>query len=409
MQEIEHKSAMVYQSDDDGIDLWALAQTLWKRRLFISSVTGVGIIASAIFAFSQPNIYSAKATIMPVDSSSDRLTSALSSLGALGGLASQVGVGLKGSVSDKFVAILKSRTLAESVIVKHNLAPILFPERWNPVRSQWQATASTWVGWEVPVDKPTTHDMLRKLRRNISVASDSRTGLIEITVDYFDPQSAADIANFYIIELNSFLRGNSLTSAKQNKAFLEEQLEKVTRELAAVEHDLKDFQEEHKLLSLDAQTQASVQSYATLKSQLMAKEMEINLLEKSTSQDDVQLIGLRQELAQIQKKLSSIENETTGGTISFKDAPRLGLQFAQLQRELLVRQKVFELITQQYELSKIEEAKETLTFQVIDKAIPADKKSKPNRLFLITLASFAVFVLSGAVAIIFDKIQVNRS
>lgn len=399
-----HTSA---HADDDELDLWAMAQVLWKRRRLIAAVTGVGTIASAIIVFSQPNVYSATATIMPVDSSSDRLSMALSSLGALGGLASQAGMGLKGSVSDKFIALLESRSLAESVITKHDMLPALFPERWDSRTAQWKADpfSLAWITGENRSPVPTLYDAHRRMKELVATKADRKTGLVEISVKLTNPQAAADIANYFVIELNNLLQGNSFTTARKNKQFLEKQHALVAGELSSAENSLKSFQEKHKLVSLDAQTQASVQAYATLKSQLMAKEMEISLQANSASDNDVQLIGLKQEAEQLRENIASLETGTSNGLVSFKDAPKLGLRFAQLTRDLLVRQKVFELITQQYELSKIEEAKEDLTFQVVDRAIPADRKSSPKRLTIIAITSLLSMLFAGAVALGLDKVK----
>jgi uncharacterized protein involved in exopolysaccharide biosynthesis len=394
-------------SDEDDIDLWAIAGVIWRRRLVVAAITCAGTLGSAIIAFSQPNIYTATATIMPVDSSNDRLSTALSSLGALGGLASQAGVGLKGGVSDKFVALLKSRTLAETVITKYDLLPELFPERWDSKHAQWKesTTALSPRSRSSQANAPSMHDAVRQVKRILSTKGDLKTGLIDVVVEHQDPVTAANIANHFVAELNSYLKQNSLTSAKQNRVFLEGQLQHAASELSVIENNLKHFQEKNKLVSLDAQTQASVQAYVTLKSQLMAKEMEISLQENSTSENDIQLLGLRQEVSQLKEKLLSLENGTSGGLVSFKDAPQLGMRFAQLTRDLLVRQKVFELLTQQYELAKIEEAKETLTFQVIDQAIPSDKKSKPNRVSDIIMASIVSLILGGSLAVLLNNID----
>lgn len=386
------------------IDLWALAQELWQKRLLIVAVTLSATIAATVHAYLQPNIYEAKATIMPVDSSSDRLSSALSSLGALGSLASKAG-GLKGSVSDKFEALLDSRTMSEKVITKYDLLPVLFPERWDSARSVWRPSSSPFFQKQQSANSkpPTLQQAFRRMHNMVVTTVDPKAGLVDIKVEHSNPEAAANIANYFVIELNAYLQENSFTSAKQNRAFLESQIQGVSRELTKIETELKDFQAANKLVSLDAQTQASVQAYATLKSQLTAKEMEISLQERSASDSDILLLGLRQELSQLQEKLAALESGESGGLISFKDAPEIGMRFAQLSRDLLVRQKIYELLTQQYELAKIEEAKEALTFQLLDKAIPPDFSSKPNRVVNILLATLMAFFLTSTLVLIFER------
>lgn len=410
MQDVEQMAPSISASSSGDVDLKEVARVILARRKLVAITTGTGSLLAAAVSFSQPNIYPAAATIMPIDSSNDRLSAALSSMGSLGGLAAQAGVGLKGNVSDKFVAILKSRTLAENVITKHNLLPSLFPERWDTIHHEWKVTVSpiSWLHGTSTAKAPTIQEAARRLSAIAVTRGDAKTGLIEIRTEHPIAQVAADIANDYVVELHAFLQGNSLTSEQQNKDFLEKQLQKVSGELTASEGVLKSFQEDHKLVSLDAQAQASVQAYAALKSQLITKEMELNLQSKSTSAEDVLLVGLRQEISQLKDKLAALENGSSGGMVSFKDAPSLGMRFAQLSRDILVRQKVFELITQQYELSKINEAKEAFSFQVIDRAVPAENKSKPRRLLMVSVASILSFLAGCCLAFTVDILRKIR-
>lgn len=406
MLETERKPATDISLNEDYIDLWAIVQMLWKRRLLIAVVTGIGTIVSVFIALALPRTYVSTATIMPADSSNDRLSQALSSLGALGGLASQAGLGLKGSVSDKFVALLKSRSVAENVISRHALFPLLFPERWDVNTKAWKAEST--LPWSKN-EPPTIHSALRLLKNTVKASADPKSGMIEISVKHRNPETAAVIANSYVIELNSFLQGNSLTRARQNRAFLEYQLKNAKQDLSETERSLKSFQEENKLVSLDAQAQAAVQAHATLKAQLIAKEMELGIQERSAPEGDLQLLGLRQEITQLKDKLASLETGNMGGMVSFKDAPTLGMRFAQLTREVLVRQTVYELLTQQFELAKIEVAKEDLSFQVIDKAVPPDKPSAPKRSFIVILGWLASLGSAGFAAILLEKVQARQA
>jgi uncharacterized protein involved in exopolysaccharide biosynthesis len=326
---------------------------------------------------------------MPVDTSSGGLSSALSSLGALGNLANVGGV--SANPTDKFETLLESRTIADNVIKKHHLMTVLFADRWDTEHATWK-TATSWFGWK-KLQAPTLYEANRKLRKMTKIKVDAKSGLLSIIVEAKKPQEAADIANAFVMELDASLAGNTFSSEKRNRDFLEGQVRDVKNELASLELNLKNFQESHKLISLDAQTEASVQAYASLKSQLTAKEMELSLQEKSVSPDDVGLLGLKQEVAQLKQKLSTIDNGSSGGLLSFKDAPQLGMRFAQLKRDLMVKQQVFELLTQQLELAKVSEARDSLSFQVVDQAIAPDRKSKPNRLFNILAATLGSFWL----------------
>lgn len=399
MQEVTVPKSNSQVVDADEVDLIEVGRTIWRHRTIVAAMTLAGTVLAAGISFAQPNIYTATATLMPADSSNDRLSSALSSLGALGGLAAQASGGFRGNISDKFVAIIQSRRLSEQVINRHQALPQLFPAQWDTEQGRWKKV-------------PTLMEAHRLLSNIVSTKIDAKTGLLLLSVDHTDPKFAANLANNYIIELNAFLQGNTLSSAKRNRAFLEQQVAAVIRELSKLENELKEFQQAHKIVSLDAQTEAGVQTYATLKSQLMSKEMEYNLLANSVSSNDTQAIGLKQEISQIKEKLNFIENGTGDGILSFRDAPDLGVRYARIKRDLLAKQKVFELMTQQLEIAKVDEAKDTLSFQIIDQAISPDKKSKPRRSFMISIGfitSLSISVLTAFLIEGLNKIRANFS
>lgn len=378
--------------NDDEIDLAEVGRIVWKHRKIFSAFTIAGTLMAAAISFTLPNIYTATATLMPTDSSSDRLSSALSSLGALGGLAAQAGGGLKGTASDKFVAIIQSRRLSEQVINRHQALPQLFPKQWDEKQGLWAKV-------------PSLLEAHRLLSEIVSTKVDPKTGLLQLSVNHTNQKFAADLANNYVIELNAFLQGNTLSSAKRNRTFLEQQVAGVVQDLSTLEDELKKFQQSHKIVSLDAQTEAGVQTYATLKSQLMAKEMEYSLLANSVSNSDTQSIGLKQEISQIKEKLNTIENGTGDGIISFKEAPDLGIRYARIKRDLLAKQKVFELMTQQLEIARVDEAKDTLSFQIIDQAIVPDKKSKPNRGVIIVSGMLISSFIGLLSVILIDRLK----
>ena len=198
--------------------------------------------------------------------------------------------------------------------------------------------------------------------------------------------------------LRAFLQANSFSKAHQDRVFLQGQLDTNTRDLAVAEQGLRTFMEQNRLVSLEAQTQATVQSYATLKGELIAREMRLKLLAGSVGPDDVELQGLKEEVEELRRKLSGLEEQGSGALISFSAAPRLGLRLAQLKRDVLVKQKIFEVLTQQLELAKVQEAKENVTFQVIDPAIPPDRRSWPQRTVMVMIAGVIAALASSGFA-----------
>lgn len=363
--------------DPDIIDLAEISRTLWRRRAWVLGITGCGLAASILVSLSQPKLYAATTTLMPISTSSDRTPAPI-----LGEFAPQ---GMTGTVSDKLAALLRSRSLSEQVIQKHDLlSQGYFAERDEPVSLSQAAT---------------------KLAEALATTVDPLSGIIAISIEQPNPTAAADLANSYAEELQSYLQANTITAARRYRDFLEKRVSEASHELTAKEEALRQFQEQNMLVSLSDQRQATVQTYASLISQLMAKEGELKLLERSVSGNDVQLMGIKQEVNQIKRSLSDLEHGASGFLVSFKNLPKLGLKLSQLERELAVKQKAFDLAQEQLEVAKLDEAKDALSFQIIDRAIAPEIPSKPNRTTTIALGAIASFLLGVLIVLVTSRIS----
>ncbi len=369
----------------DEIDLRSTGRTLWERRRMIGAIALLGTALSVAIAMVQPNVYTADATVMPIDISFERLSPEMAGGGGMAALLSRAGIGRDGTVSDKLVALLKSRSVTEAVLTKHRLLPAVVGE----VKAGHEQSA---LGAAFTV-----------LDKTVQAKPDPLSGLIHISANHQSAEVSAALANAYIEELALFLNDNSLTSTRRKREFLEEKVRTVSKDVERLQAQLVSFQEEKNLIALDTQTQSMVQSFMTLKSQLLTKQMEVALQAKSVSANDIQLLGLRQEVEQLKDSLKAMESGAAGGMFALKDLPKMGAQLTQLQRELASKQKVFELLSEQLELSKIEEAKEALSFQVIDRAIAPDKPSGPKRPFLMVAGAVISLLLGMFVALVAGK------
>lgn len=183
------------------------------------------------------------------------------------------------------------------------------------------------------------------------------------------------------------------------------------------EEDLRNFQTEKKLAVLDSQAEGSIKALADLKAQIIAREVQLGAMKEfaTRANPDVKRIEdeireLRQQLGRMEKgPRNSKKEESIGAFISLSDAPTVGLEYARLKRDALIQQKVFELLTQQFELAKIEEAKDDVTFQVIDTAIPPEKKIKPKRALNIVLAAVGSLFLSIFLVFILEYLERQRN
>ena len=368
-----------YMEDEINLlDYWRVIRKRWK---IIGVIFFTAVVVAAVVSLLMTPIYQAKATLMPIESSGSQVSAALRSLENLPFVGGMVPGGASG---DKMIAVLKSRTVAEDVIHTLDLINVLFEE-------------------PDPEEPPTLQDTVRALS-DMTEITDDKKGLISIAVEHKDPQLVADIANQYTGALQRFLSENALSMAKRNRMFIEGQLEKVKDEMQEAEEALKCFQTNKKIVAMDAQTEASIKALAELKAQITAKEVELGVLKQFATSNNPDVIRIKDELRELKKQLAMLEkkgsNPEADAFPSLSEAPELGLQYIRLKRDAVTQQKVFELLTQQYEMAKIEEAKEDIAFQVIDPAIPPEKRIKPKRRLNVMLAGI-VSLFAGIFLVFF--------
>ncbi|MBW1715244.1 MAG: hypothetical protein JRJ77_05360 [Deltaproteobacteria bacterium] len=364
----EGESDLLEMEREDEINLLDYWRVIRKRWRIIAWIFGASVITAGVISLLMTPIYRAKTTLMPLESSGSQLSAAMRNLGSLpfvGGMVPSIG----GASADKLVAVLQSRTLAEDVIRALDLIKVLFEEDRD--------------------EPPTIQDAVRSLTEATKITDDKK-GLISVSVEYKDPGIAADIANQYTIALKRFLKENALSMAKRNRIFIENQLKKVKEELREAEEALKGFQTNKKIIAMDAQTEAAIKALADLRAQVTAREVQLGVMKQFSTPSNPDVLRIKDELRELNKQLSMLEtrgsNPETDALPRLSEAPTIGLEYVRLKRKVLTQEKVFELMTQQYEIAKIDEAKEDITFQVIDRAVPPEKRVKPKRKLNVMLA-----------------------
>ena len=368
------------------LDYWRVIRKRWKA---ISLIFIIAVVSAGIVSLLMAPIYRATTTLMPVESSGSQVSAALRNLTSLpfvGGMVPSVG----GASADKLVAVLESRTVAEDVIRSLDLIKLLFKEDRD--------------------EPPTLQDAVRLLINELTEVTNDKKGLISVSVEHEDPKLAADIANHYTAALQDFLKENALSTAKRNRIFIENQLEKVKEELRQAEEALKGFQTNKKIVAMDAQTEAAIKALADLRAQITAREVQLGVMKQFSTASNPDVIRLEDEVRELKKQLNSLEskgpNPETDALPSLSEAPTIGLEYVRLKRKALTQEKIFELMTQQYEIAKIDEAKEDISFQIIDRAIPPEKRVKPKRKLNVMLAGI-VSLFAGIFLVFFLEYMEN--
>lgn len=367
----------------------AYLRLLWEYRRLLVRVALSGLLASTLIAFLIPSRYDSTARLMPPDNQSTSglvaAAAAMSGVGAgLGSVASDL-LGLK-STSDVFVGILSSRTVQDHLIQQFDLRKLYRDRR--------------------------TEDARRDLAERTGISIDRKSQIITLSVTDHDPKRAAAMALAYVEELNRLVAELSTSSARRERIFLAERLKAVSRDLEAAEKDFSQFSSKNTAIDIKEQGKAMVEAAATLQGQLIAAQSELEGLRQIYTDNNVRVRSVRAKIGELKHELEKLggkgESATSisdqpGDSIypSIRKLPLLGVSYADLYRRTKIQEAVLETLTKEYELAKVQEAKEIPTVKVLDMPNIPEKKSFPPRLVIMFVGTF--LGLAGAVALVFGK------
>ncbi len=360
---------------------------LWRERRFVARAFVVGMLVAAVISLLIPRKYESTTRLMPPEKGGMAgLAAMLAAAGTggddkassvVGGLVSDA-VGLKSSGA-LFIGVLKSTTVQDRLVDKFNLRKV----------------------YGVPYQK----DAREQLSDNTDINEDRKSGIIAITVTDGSPQRAMQIAHAYADDLGALTAQLNMSAAHRERVFLEERLKQVRQDLDAASKDLSDFSSRNLTLDVKEQGKAMVTGAAALEGELIAAESELSGLRQIYTPNNIRTRSLQARVGELRSKLAELRGNSTdvwveGGKngdlgVSIAKLPVLGLTYYDLYRKARIQETVFEILTKQYELAKIEEAKEVPSIKVLDEAQMPEKKSSPKRT-LITISGALLATLLAA-------------
>lgn len=358
-------------TEQEKINLYDYLSVIAKYRRFIFFNFILICFVVGLFSLFLPSWYRAQTTLLPPERSSLGLgisSSVLGEFSALSGLSLPV----TATPSDVFAAILKSRAVVEPVIQEENLLKVYGVKKME--------------------------DGLKEFYSHLQIKVENE-GIISIQFEDKNRERASRVANLLVEELDRVNRMTSTSKAKNARVFIEERLGQTQTNLKSAEDSLRSFQERNKAIVLDEQMKAAVQAAAELKAEMTSAEIQMNVLSRNMSPDHPQIQQLRSRINEIKRQLGMLESgsgdakENNVLGVPFSRAPSLSLELVRLTREVKIQEKLFELLTQQYEQYKIEETKDTPTVQVLDKASPPESRYKPKRATMVLIAGIASLFL----------------
>jgi tyrosine-protein kinase Etk/Wzc len=383
------------ETAEDGISLVGLAYVIVRRWKMVAALCLFGSLFAGVYSLLLPKEYDATASVLPPpDPRGGRTFEAL--IGPVGQASGLAGLLQSTGNKDVFVGILKSRTMQDDAIRRFDLVK----------------------AYELERSKAPLRDARAKLEKMTTVRV-SREGVISVTATTYDPKMAADIANFYVENLDRMNTSINVTEAGRSRLFLESRVAEARMALREGEDRLKAYQSQTKAVVMEGQAKAAIEGAAKLEGQILAAEVQLKTLETYSTPRNPDVIKLRESVEEMRRQLkrmeygrgpagsgqraagsrqgtdvkgqtsevrgqgsesSASEGEGGGGDFAMPlgSIPTTGTQLARLIREAKIQETIFTLLTQQLEQAKIAEAKDTPTVRILDRAVPPEWKSRPS-------------------------------
>jgi tyrosine-protein kinase Etk/Wzc len=342
-----------------------------RRRLIMLTTLSVAVITACI-SMVLPIRYTAATSVLPPQQSSSGAAFLSQMASGGGGLAALAGssLGIK-SQTDLYVAMFRSRTVEDAMIKRFDLIKAYRTKRLSDARKVFE-------------------------KRSTAVAG-LKDGVIRVTVDGPTPEQAAKMANTYVEEFQKLASNVSTTEAGQRRIFFERQLQDAENNLSNAEQELKKTELTTGMIQPDSQSRAMMESAATIQGQIAAKEVQIQAMTSFATDNNPDMVLLKNQLAELRVQLARLTGNASSESDLFVPkgkVPEAALDYVRKFRDVKYRETIFQAIATQYQLAKLDEAKQGTIFQVIDPAVPPDKRSFPQRTVLVILFALLAFIFS---------------
>jgi tyrosine-protein kinase Etk/Wzc len=369
-------------------------EVIWRYRWLISLLCLMTLLTVLVITLTSPKLYESTTTLLSPKESGP--TGLLGGLVASGLLQQPSGLSLPSLTQNReiLVSILKSRTVATAVATRFQLQ-----ERYRARHLE---------------------DAIEALRRRTEVKASFREGLISVKVEDTDPRLAAEIANYYVEQLDHLVAQFGVGEAGHQRTFLTEQLARARGQLEVAERALRQFEERNRAVVLQDQTRAAIDVAARLKAEIMAAEVQLQVIRNIATDANPDIVALRRRIGEMKRQLTHMQygedgsgqqgTSTAGGGrrdfyVPPARLPEIGLELTRLIREVKVQETLTTLLTQQLEQARIAEARDIPIVQVLDAAVPSVYPSKPRLWVNLVLAGVGGLLAGLCLAFVLQHIS----
>ena len=365
-----------------------LTSMVWRQRWVVIALCVVASVGTYGVSRLLPKWYESTATVVTPKEGSGGV---LGGLLASGMLQQNPGVAMPTLPSftpnrDLLVGVLKSRTIAQAIVERFGL------------QARYRASYPD--------------DAVKQLHDLTTIAT-SREGVISVKVEDRDPATAAAIANYYIELLDQQIARYGTGEASRQRMFLTGQLARGRVDLDAAEQSLRRFQEQNRAIVLQDQTKGAIEAAARLKGEIMAAEVQLQVMRNFATEANPEIVALRRRIDEMNRQYAQMqfgersvpEGRAQKGdfTVPFSRVPELGLELVKLAREVKIQEVLVTLLTQQLEQARIAEARDTPVVQMLDRAVPAARYSRPRAARNGAIAGVIMLVLGVSLAVMLEN------
>jgi uncharacterized protein involved in exopolysaccharide biosynthesis len=371
---------------DAGWNLLDVLLIFVRNRRFILSFTAIAFVLAIVISLILPFRYTAETTVLPPqqDSMSSALLSQFAGSSSLASLASSSlssSLGIK-SPDAIYTTMLHSRTVEDAMVRRFDLLHRYKVKKMSDARKAFESHAK--------------------------FETDAKSSVIDIKVTAKTPQLACDMANAYVEEFRKLSASLAVTEAAQRRLFFDNELVDAKNKLADAEEELKKDELSTGMVQPDSQARALIESAASLQGQITATQVQLQAMGSFATEDNPEVVVLKQKLEALQSQLKQL----TGNSSSIFDVfvpkgqiPQVELVYVRDLREVKYREVIFEAMARQLEMAKLDEARQGAVIQVIDPAVPPDKRSFPKRTLIVIGATFLAFCLAVYIAFVKQKVH----
>ena len=345
---------------EDDLSFLDFLLIITQRKKLVGIVTAICTAVALILAFALPQEYTATVIILPPQGNASSVNSMLA--GQLAGMNSAMG-GVAGSmlgmknINDMYVSMLKSRSVEDAVIQRYGL------------QAEYRKTYLT--------------DTRKALEKHAKIDGSTKDGLIRLNFEDRNPNRAAEIANGYVDQFRNLSQHLAITEASQRRVVFENQLEKTKTDLENADEALKRTQLSTGMVQVDGQARAMIDSAARLRAQIVSKEVQIEAMRSYAGDENPALTQAQTELDGLRSQFNKMVGSKGGSAddvfLPKGEVPEAGLEYIRRLRDVKYYEAIFDVLAKQLELAKLDEAREGAFIQIVDPAVPPEKKSFPKR------------------------------